>query len=67
MRVRACLCGVLRQSRLACVLTWLQNGVLEHETEMTDATVEPQRESKRRREHPEVPQAADSSDLQQQH
>ena len=28
---------------------------------MTDATVEQQGESKRRREHPEVPQAADSS------
>ena len=34
---------------------------LEHETEMTDATVEQQGESKRRREHPEVPQAAESS------
>ena len=28
---------------------------------MTDATVEHQKESMRRREHPEVPQAADSS------
>ena len=28
---------------------------------MTDATVEQQGESKRRREHPEAPQAADSS------
>ena len=28
---------------------------------MTDETVEQQGESKRRREHPEVPQAADSS------
>ena len=34
---------------------------LEHETEMTDATVEQQGESKRRREHPEVPQVTDSS------
>ena len=34
---------------------------LEQETEMTDETVEQQGESKRRREHPEVPQAADSS------
>ena len=34
---------------------------LEQETEMTDATVEQQGESKRRGEHPEVPQAADSS------
>ena len=34
---------------------------LEQETEVTDATVEQQGESKRRREHPEVPQAADSS------
>ena len=31
------------------------------ETEMTDATVEQQGESKRRREHPEAPLAADSS------
>ena len=34
---------------------------LEQETEMTDATVEQQEDSKRRRGHPEVPQAADSS------
>ena len=34
---------------------------LEQGTEMTDATVEQQGEWKRRREHPEVPQAADSS------
>ena len=34
---------------------------LEQETQMTDATVEQQGESKRRREHPGVPQAADSS------
>ena len=34
---------------------------LEQETEMTDATVEKQGESKGRGEHPEVPQAADSS------
>ena len=34
---------------------------LEQETKMTDATVKQQGESKRRREHPEVPQAADSS------
>ena len=34
---------------------------LEQETEMTDATVEQQGEWKRRREHPEVPQAAESS------
>ena len=34
---------------------------LEQGTEMTDATVEQQGHSKRRREHPEVPQAADSS------
>ena len=34
---------------------------LEQETKMTDTTVEQQGESKRRREHPEVPQAADSS------
>ena len=33
---------------------------LEQETEMTDATVEQQGDSKRRREHPEVPRAADS-------
>ena len=39
----------------------LQKRCLEHETEMTDATVEQQTESKRRREHPEVRQAADSS------
>ena len=38
-----------------------ENRCLEHETEMTDATVEQQGEPKRRREHPEVPQAADSS------
>ena len=34
---------------------------LEQETEMTGATIEQQGESKRRMEHPEVPQAADSS------
>ena len=34
---------------------------LEQETEVTDAIVEQQGESKRRREHPEAPQAADSS------
>ena len=34
---------------------------LEQETEMIDATVEQQGEPKRRREHPEVPQAAESS------
>ena len=39
----------------------LANLCLEQETEMTDATVEQQGETKRRREHPEVPQAADSS------
>ena len=33
----------------------------EQETEMTDATVEQHGESKRRREHPELPQAVDSS------
>ena len=33
----------------------------EQETEVTDATVEQQGETKRRREYPEVPQAADSS------
>ena len=33
---------------------------LEQETEMTDATVEQQGEPNRRREHPEVPQAAES-------
>ena len=38
---------------------------LEKETEMTDATVEQQGESKRRREHPEVPQAAESSSSSQ--
>ena len=39
----------------------LAKEVLEQETEMTEATVEQQVGSKRRREHPEVPQAADSS------
>ena len=34
---------------------------LEQETEMPEATVEQQGESKRRRDHPEVPQAAESS------
>ena len=34
---------------------------LDQETEMTDATVEQQGQSKRRREHLEVPQATDSS------
>ena len=34
---------------------------LEQETDMTDATVEQQGESMRRKEHPEAPQAAESS------
>ena len=36
---------------------------LEQETEMTDETVEQQGEPKRRREHPEARQAADSSSV----
>ena len=39
----------------------LEKRGLDQETEMTDATVEQQRESKRRREHLDVPQATDSS------
>ena len=39
----------------------LEKRGLDQETEMTDATVEQQGESKRRREHLEVPQATDSS------
>ena len=42
-------------------LNLLAKQSLEQETEMTDETVEQQGDSKRRREHPEVPQAADSS------
>ena len=38
----------------------LEKRGLEHETEMTDATIEQQGEPQRRREHLEVPQAADS-------
>ena len=39
----------------------LEKRGLDPETEMTDATVEQQREPKRRKEHSEMPQAADSS------
>ena len=39
----------------------LEKRGLDQKTEMTDATVEQQGEPKRRREHPEMPQAADSS------
>ena len=53
--------AVARRCRLRQRHHHLQNGGLEQETEMTDATVEQQGESKRRREHPEVPQAVDSS------
>ena len=39
----------------------LEKRGLDQETEMTDATVEQQRDPKRRKEHLEVPQASDSS------
>ena len=39
----------------------LAKRILEQETDMTDETFEQQGESRRRREHPGVPQAADSS------
>ena len=39
----------------------LEKRGLDQETAMTDATVEQQGEPKRRKEHPEMPQATDSS------
>ena len=39
----------------------LEKRVLEQETEMTDVPVEQQGEPKRRKEHPTVPEAADST------